>query len=165
MLGCDNYTNCVRASVHVFGEKEISRGEHTSRDNDDHQQDYDGNDHAYAHLDVLPPHLLPHTVGSSAEALGRYSQVVGLVLERIETLSTLRNLVDVLPHHPDGVIDLLWTIKSAQVPQLKHVTPSHRINIQLPASIGEVDAQGQFMPWTANPIHSQPLGGCATPPS
>ena len=55
----------------------------------------------------LPPHLLAHPVGASAEALGRGRQVVCLVLEVIDALATLRNLVDVVSHHTDSVIDLL----------------------------------------------------------
>ena len=107
VLGYDHYTRGVRASVQVCGERGAG---HTSRDNDDDQQDDDGHDHAYAHLDILPPHLLPHAVGSPAEALGRDGQVVSLILEGVQTLSTLRDLVDVLTHHTDGVIDLLHMI-------------------------------------------------------
>jgi hypothetical protein len=51
--------------------------------------------------------LLPDTISSTAEALSRDSQIVGLVLERIQTLATLGHFVDVLPHDADGVIDLL----------------------------------------------------------
>jgi hypothetical protein len=39
--------------------------------------------------------------------LRRDGQVVGLVLKGIESLATLGNLVDVVTHHTDGVIDLL----------------------------------------------------------
>ena len=55
----------------------------------------------------LPPHLLPDTVGTATESLCRNCEVVGLVLKSVETLATLRNLVDVVPHHADGVVDLL----------------------------------------------------------
>jgi len=55
----------------------------------------------------LPPHLLAHPVGAPAEALGGGRQVVRLVLEMIEALATLRDLVDIVSHHTDGVVDLL----------------------------------------------------------
>jgi hypothetical protein len=77
-----------------------------SRNDDDEQQDDDADNQTHAHLHVLPPHLLAYTVGSAAEALGRNCQVVGLVLERIEALATLGDLVDVIAHHTDGVVDL-----------------------------------------------------------
>jgi hypothetical protein len=51
--------------------------------------------------------LLPDPVCASTEALSRNRQIVGLVLQRIQTFATLRDLADILPHHPDGVIDLL----------------------------------------------------------
>lgn len=79
----------------------------TNRDNNNYQQDDDTNNQAHAHLHVLPPHLLADSVGSPAETLRRDGQVVGLVLQGIESLATLGNLVDVVTHHTDGVIDLL----------------------------------------------------------
>lgn len=84
----------------------LARGD-DCRDNDDQDQDDDTCDQAHAHLHVLPPHLLAHTVGTATEALGGDGQVVGLVLQRIEALTTLRDLVDVVTHHTDGVVDLL----------------------------------------------------------
>jgi len=39
--------------------------------------------------------------------LGGDSQVVGLILEGIETFAALRDLVDVVTHHTDRVVDLL----------------------------------------------------------
>ena len=61
----------------------------TRRHNDDDQQDDDADNDAHAHLHVLPPHLLPDPVCASAEALCRYSKVVGLVLQCIKALATL----------------------------------------------------------------------------
>lgn len=89
------------------------------RDNNDNDQDDDANDQAHAHLHVLPPHLLPHTVGTSAESLCRYSQVVRLVLKGVKALSTLRHLVDILAHHPHGIINLLQFTKSALLSQIE----------------------------------------------
>ena len=37
--------------------------------NNDDNEDDDANDDAHSHLHVLPPHLLPHAVCSSAETL------------------------------------------------------------------------------------------------
>ena len=54
--------------------------EQRTRNDDDDKQDDDADDEAHAHLHVLPPHLLTHSVGTPAEALSRYRQVVGLVL-------------------------------------------------------------------------------------
>lgn len=79
----------------------------TGWDYDDDEQDDDADDEPYAHLDVLPPHLLPDAVGSPTETLSRDGEVVCLVLQGVQVLASLRDLVDVLPHHIDGVIDLL----------------------------------------------------------
>lgn len=92
---------------HSNRRKEHQEPRLTCRDNNDNDQDDDANDQAHAHLHVLPPHLLPHTVGTSAESLCRYSQVVRLVLKGVKALSTLRHLVDILAHHPHGIINLL----------------------------------------------------------
>lgn len=78
----------------------------TSNDNHDNQDNHAGKQ-AYAHLHVFPPHLLAHAICAPTEPLGRYGQVVGLVLQRVEAFTTLRDLVDVLAHHADGVVDLL----------------------------------------------------------
>lgn len=74
---------------------------------DDDQQDDNANDQPHPHLHVLPPHLLSDAVGAPPEALGRSRQIVRLVLQRIQALAALRHLVDVFPHHANGVIDLL----------------------------------------------------------
>lgn len=58
-------------------------------------------------MPYLPPHLLAHPVGAPAEPLGRGREVVRLVLEMIEALATLRDLVDIVSHHSDGIVDLL----------------------------------------------------------
>ena len=79
----------------------------TGRNDDDENQDNDTTNQARSHLHVLPPHLLADSVGATAEALGRDGQVVGLILQGIQALATLGNLVDVLSHHTNGVVDLL----------------------------------------------------------
>lgn len=58
-------------------------------------------------LHIFPPHLLADSVGTPAESLSGHSQVVGLILQRVETFTTLGDLVDVLAHYTDGIIDLL----------------------------------------------------------
>lgn len=97
----------------------------TSRDDDDDEQDDDTNDQPHAHLHVLPPHLLADTVGAATEALSRSGEVVGLVLQRVETLSSLRDLVDVFSHHTNGVIDLL----PSDVSGLQHRTAIFKTGI------------------------------------
>lgn len=99
----------------------------TDRNDNDQDKNDDTGDQAHAHLHVLqsdlaileqrhfgvgvvshlPPHLLAHPVCAPAESLSRHGEVVCLVLERIQTLATLRYFVDVLAHHTDGIIDLL----------------------------------------------------------
>jgi hypothetical protein len=81
-------------------------GSDDNRDNNDKQEDNDTRNQAGAHLHVLPPHLLADSVGAPAEALRRGGEVVRLVLEGVEALATLGDLVDVIAHHADGVVDL-----------------------------------------------------------
>lgn len=73
-------------------------------DNAEKDDDADCDDNS--HLHVLPPHLLADSVGASSEALGGYGEVVSLVLKAVEILATLVDLVDVVAHDRDGVIDL-----------------------------------------------------------
>jgi hypothetical protein len=73
---------------------------------DDKEENDDANNQADTHLHILPPHLLANAIGAAAETLGGDGKVVGLILKSIETLSTLGNLVDVVAHHTDGVVDL-----------------------------------------------------------
>jgi hypothetical protein len=86
---------------------------HTRWYDDNDNEDDDANTDAHSHLHILPPHLLPDTVRAAPEALRRDGKVVGLILESIETFTSLRDLVDVLAHHIDGVVDLLEEIKLA----------------------------------------------------
>ena len=79
----------------------------TSGDNNDEDEDDDAGNQAHSHLHILPPHLLPYSVGTATETLSGDGQVVGLVLEVVEALATLRHLVDVLSHHTHGVVNLL----------------------------------------------------------
>jgi len=55
----------------------------------------------------LPPHCLADSVGSPTEALSGCRQVIGLILESIEAFATLRDLVNVVSHHTNSVINLL----------------------------------------------------------
>jgi len=79
----------------------------TGRNNDDDEQDEDADKQAHAHLHILPPHLLADAICASSEALGGGGEVVGLVLQRVEASSSLRDLVDVVPHDADGAVDFL----------------------------------------------------------
>ena len=79
----------------------------TRRHDDDNQQDDDADDDADAHLHVLPPHLLAYAVGATAETLRGRRQVVGLILQGIEAVATLRGFVQVVLHLGHGAVDLL----------------------------------------------------------
>lgn len=79
----------------------------TTRNNDNNEKDDDTNDQAHSHLHVLPPHLLPDSVGTTAETLSGNGKVVGLVLQTVQVFSTLRDLVDVRAHDVDGRINFL----------------------------------------------------------
>lgn len=79
-------------------------GDH-NRYNDDEEQDDDTCDQTHAHFHILPPHLLPHSVGAAAEAMGLVGQVVGLGLQVIQVLTALPDLLDVIVHDIDGVVD------------------------------------------------------------
>jgi hypothetical protein len=83
----------------------VFRHDHWHDDN--HQQNDDSDDYAQAHLHVLPPHLLPDPVGTTTETLGGLRQVIGLVLETVKSRSAIGDLVDVLAHNSDSIIDLL----------------------------------------------------------
>lgn len=61
----------------------------------------------------LPPHRLADSVGTTTEPLGGCRQIIGLILKMVETLATLRHLVDVVAHHTNGIIDLLKMDMSA----------------------------------------------------
>jgi hypothetical protein len=80
-------------------------------DSNGHNNDNDHNNNTanqtHAHFHILPPHLLAHSVGPTTESLGTHSKVICFVLERIKSLSSLRDLVDVLSHNSDGIINLL----------------------------------------------------------
>ena len=76
-------------------------------DNNDHDDNGNGSADDKTHLHVLPPHVLSHSVGSTTEALGGDGKVIGLILQRIQSFSTLGHLSDVFSHDPDCVINLL----------------------------------------------------------
>ena len=100
----------------------------TRRHNNDNEKENDTDDKTHAHLHVLPPHIFAHAIGTSAEALGRDGKIVGLVLERVQVLTTLGDLVDVFAHHTDGIIDLLWKI-SCQPPSWESAAPAFAFRI------------------------------------
>lgn len=94
--------------------EESKQVRHTTRNDDDDEQKNDADDQAHSHLHVLPPHLLSDSVGTTSEALRRDSQVVGLVLQTIEALATLRDLVDVVAHNIDGGVNFLDNLSVAE---------------------------------------------------
>lgn len=47
-----------------------------NRHNNNHQKNDDSTNQTHAHLHVLPPHLLPDSVCTAAETLGRVGKVV-----------------------------------------------------------------------------------------
>lgn len=79
----------------------------TSWDDDDNEENDDADYYADTHLHVFPPHLFSDSVGAPSKALSGHGQVVGFVLQGVETLSSLGDFVDVLAHYTHGVIDLL----------------------------------------------------------
>lgn len=86
---------------------------HTTGNDDDDKQENDADDQAHSHLHVLPPHLLSDSVGTTSEALRRDGQVVGLVLQAVEALATLRDLVNVVAHNIDGGVNFLDSLSVA----------------------------------------------------
>jgi hypothetical protein len=116
-------------------------GKLTRWNNDDTEEDDDTGDQAHSHLHILPPHLLPgdkleaslweiwysylsHSVGAAAESLSGHRQVVGLVLQGIESFTTLGDLVDILSHNTDCVIDLLVNPLASSFPSNIFVHPA-----------------------------------------
>ena len=88
----------------------------TSGNDDDEQENDNTDNQAHTHLHVLPPHLLANSVGTTTEPLSGDSEVVGLILQSIKAFTALGDLVDVVAHHTDGVVDLL----QKSVSQLAH---------------------------------------------
>lgn len=76
---------------------------HNNHNNDEN----DTNNQTHAHFHVLEKHLFAHAVGTLSESLGRLSQVVCLVLQRVESFATLRESVDVVAHYAHGAVNLL----------------------------------------------------------
>jgi len=85
------------------------------RDDDNHQKNDDANDYAHAHLHVLPPHLLSDPIGPAAETQSRHSKIVSLILEAVQSGTTVSDLIDVLPHDSDGIVDLRLNSRSPLV--------------------------------------------------
>lgn len=96
-----------KAHPEATGSRTLQKDQLTRYDDDQDQNNDAGND-AHAHLHVLPPHLLADTVGAPTETLGRYGQVVCLVLQIVDALATLVGHVDVVPHGVDGGLHGLW---------------------------------------------------------
>jgi hypothetical protein len=96
------------ACKHIAGRSQTRR-ELTRGNDNDNEQDDDAHNEAHAHLHVLPPHLLAHAVGASSKALRGRCEVVGLVLEGVETLAALCGPLDVLPHCLRGLLNFLDT--------------------------------------------------------
>ena len=72
--------NCFKSLEDFLQVKSCKR---TCRDNDDNEEDDDADNQAHAHLHILPPHLFPDSVCSSSETLGRDSEVICLILQRV----------------------------------------------------------------------------------
>ena len=85
----------------------ILREVHGNWHDNHNQHDNDAQDDAQTHLHVFPPHVLAHSVGTTAEALGADGKIICFVLDRVQALASFGNLVDVVSHDADGVIDLL----------------------------------------------------------
>lgn len=80
---------------------------HCNWHNNNNQNNDDTQDDAQPHLHVLPPHVLTHTVGAPAEALGTDGKVIGFVFNRVQSFTTLGDFIDIVPHDTDSVVDLL----------------------------------------------------------
>jgi hypothetical protein len=76
-------------------------------DNDNDEEDDNSGDDAHAHLHVLPPHCFPHTIGAASETLSGNGEVVGFVLEGVESFAALGDLVDVVAHDAYRAVDFL----------------------------------------------------------
>lgn len=85
----------------------ILRKVHGNWHDNHNQHDNDAQDDAQTHLHVFPPHVLAHSVGTTAEALGADGKIICFVLDRVQALASFGNLVDVVSHDADGVVDLL----------------------------------------------------------
>lgn len=71
------------------------------------------------HLDItgsvfahLPPHLLADLVGTAAELLGCTLEIVRLVPEVVEIVTTSFRKHDVLLHYANGLVELLYVVSS-----------------------------------------------------
>lgn len=84
-------------------------------DNDKDQDDDNTSHDAHPHLHVLPPHLLPYTIRTTTETLGRLSEVISLVLEIVQPLTTLRNVLDIVAHDIHGIVNLLLNSGSPSI--------------------------------------------------
>lgn len=103
----------------------------TGDDNDDQKHD-NADDDTHAHLHVLPPHLFAHSVGASAEPVGLRRQSVGLVLQTIESLSSLRHLCDILLHLTHGLVDFL-SRKRGQLEGRNMICWEHLLSVTTPS--------------------------------
>lgn len=85
---------------------------HGNGHDDDNQHNDDTQNETHSHLHVLPPHVLSDAVGAPPEALGTDGKVVCFVFDRVQPLASFGDLVDVIPHDPDGVVNLLKISKA-----------------------------------------------------
>lgn len=88
-------------------------GSRTRGNDNNEQENQNSDDNTNAHLHIFPPHLLSNSVCTAAKALGRNSQVVRLILESIQALTSIVGFVDVVSQDSHGVVDVLETHKSA----------------------------------------------------
>lgn len=80
----------------------------TTRNNDDNEQDDDAHNQADTHLHVLPPHILPELIRSAVERARIVGESFALVLEPIQSLSTLRQRLQVLLEGLLSLVDSLY---------------------------------------------------------
>ena len=79
-----------------------------NRHNDHYQHNNNPQNETHSHLHIFPPHIFSHSVSTSSEPLGTDGQVVSLVFDRVQPLTSFGNLIDVVSHNTHRVVDLLW---------------------------------------------------------
>ena len=84
----------------------------TCRNDDNNKEDDNADDQTHAHLHILPPHLLPNTIGSTSKALCGSGEIFSLPLGIIDLIASNMHGIDVLLHYADGIIDLLLKVIS-----------------------------------------------------
>jgi len=56
-------------------------------------------------LYVHTPLCFAHSIRASPESLCRNRQIISFVLQRIESISTFRDFIDIVPHYAEGAVD------------------------------------------------------------